>query len=118
MEASPEQLSVKIASPRLLRARFPQRGIPRFRLDGWLVGYWTRLVRLGAKGYILAFDRMYFLVDEIQRAIRACMLDRSVAILGGMQAPATTVPTASGEGSSDAPTLLGRGDGARWTWTL
>jgi thymidylate kinase len=26
----------------------------------WMVGYWTRLVHLRAKGYILAFDRMYF----------------------------------------------------------
>ena len=26
----------------------------------WLVGYWTRLVHLRAKGYILAFDRTYF----------------------------------------------------------
>jgi hypothetical protein len=26
----------------------------------WLVGYWTRLVHLRAKGYILAFDRIYF----------------------------------------------------------
>lgn len=31
----------------------------------WLVGYWTRLVHLRAKGYVLTFDGMYFdlLVD-------------------------------------------------------
>jgi thymidylate kinase len=26
----------------------------------WLTGYWTRLVQLRSKGYILAFDRMYY----------------------------------------------------------
>ena len=121
----------------------------------WLVGYWTRLVHLRAKGYILAFDQTYFdlvseqkryqdgarsplagafrwmlptpdlvfvvdsdldmhralvrqqptrhaldgslplnvLVDEVQRVIRAWMLDRSVASLDGVQAPAITAPT-------------------------
>ena len=160
----------------------------------WLVGYWTRLVHLRGKGYILAFDCTYFdlvdqrryqygvgpplaralwrllpkpdvvflldsepdvrlrgkqavptselarqrhaqrawvrqlpaghvlngslplgvAVDEIQRVIRAWMLERSVVSLGGVQVPLVTVPTASGEGSSGTPsTLVGRGDGAR-----
>jgi hypothetical protein len=52
--------------------------------------------------------------DEVQRVIRAWMLERSVASLGGMQVPVMTVPTTSSEGSSGAPpTSLGRGDGAR-----
>ena len=29
-------------------------------VSDWLLGYWTRLVHLRAKGYILAFDRIYF----------------------------------------------------------
>jgi hypothetical protein len=51
-------------------------------------------------------------VDEIQRVIRAWMLNRSVASLGE-QAPIVTAPTASAVGSSGAPTSVSRGDGAR-----
>jgi thymidylate kinase len=31
-----------------------------FLAADWMVGYWTRLVHLRSKGYVLAFDRMYF----------------------------------------------------------
>jgi hypothetical protein len=152
----------------------------------WLVGYWTRLVHLRAKGYILAFDRIYFdpvdpkcypygagprlaralwrllptpdlvflldsepgvlwrrkqevpaaelarqrdahrasrrqlpashvlngslqlsvLADEIQRIIRAWMVNRSAASLGWMQAPMTAAPSASSEGSSPARRVI------------
>ena len=51
-------------------------------------------------------------VDEIQRVIRAWMLNRSVARLGE-QAPVVTAPTAGTVGSSGAPTSVSRGNGAR-----
>ena len=51
----------------------------------WLVGYWTRLVRLRAKGYILAFDRMYFDVA----------VDHTLSVRGGAAACARIVVAAS-----------------------
>jgi thymidylate kinase len=51
-------------------------------------------------------------IDEIQRVIRAWMLNRSVATLG-VQAPVVTPPTLDAVGSSAAPTSVSRGDRAR-----
>ena len=53
------------------------------------------------------------LTDEMQQAIRAWMLDRSVVSLGGALAPVATASTAGDRGLSGAPTLLSRGDGTR-----
>lgn len=182
-----------VIEPHLKACRGPLGSLLLLAAD-WLVGYWTRLVHLRAKGYILAFDWTYFdlvidhqhhrdpvrsrlaralwwllpkpdlvflldsepdmlwhrkpevpiselarrrhvyrasvgelsgghvldaslplsvLVDEIQRVTRAWMLVRSVASLGSMQAPITTAPHVSAEGSNGASTLLSRGDAAR-----
>jgi hypothetical protein len=51
-------------------------------------------------------------VDEIQRVIRAWMLNRSVATLG-VHAPIVTAPTLSAVGSSGTPTSGSRADRAR-----
>jgi len=55
-------------------------------------------------------------VDEIQRVIRAWMLNRSAVSLGE-QASRVTAPTASTVGSSGTPTSVSRGDSARVTRT-
>jgi hypothetical protein len=50
--------------PRLIARAHGSEPVTGLRLlvlaADWLVDYWTRLVHLRAKGYILAFDRMYF----------------------------------------------------------
>jgi len=51
-------------------------------------------------------------VDEIQRVIRGWMLNRSVVSLGE-EDPVVTAPTTNAVGSSEAPTSVSRGDGAR-----
>ena len=52
------------------------------------------------------------MVDEIQRAIRMWMLNRSVASLGA-QAPIVTAPTARAVGASGTPASVSRDDGTR-----
>jgi len=79
-------------------------------------GSWPRLGR--ALGWLLPKPDLVFVldsesnIDEIQRVIRAWMLNRSVATLG-VQAPVVTAPTLDAVGSSAAPTSVSRGDRAR-----
>jgi hypothetical protein len=51
-----------VLEPHLKACRGPLRSLLSLWLLAaeWLVGYWTRLVHLRAKGYILAFDWTYF----------------------------------------------------------